>query len=32
MDLIQINKNLYQLINKIGKGGFSEVYWLVLIK
>lgn len=26
IDVVQINKKLYQIINKIGKGGFSEVF------
>lgn len=26
IDLVQINKKIYQIINRIGKGGFSEVY------
>jgi serine/threonine protein kinase len=26
VDLIQVNKKLYQLVSRIGQGGFSEVY------
>lgn len=32
IDLIQINQNLYQLINKIGKGGFSDVFCCISFK
>lgn len=32
VDLIQVNKKLYQLVSRIGQGGFSEVYHCISFK
>ena len=32
MNLMEVNKNMYNVINKIGRGGFSEVFSAVSIK
>ena len=32
LDLFEVNKELYALVTKIGKGGFSEVYHCISLK